>query len=154
MISCVSFSDIYINVIRIKVPLHSPSPILQLSVSILTAPVVDSNGSFHNLFLFEPLHQALCLSLPQVIKLFAHAKNWFKRVQVWSPQLFLWPDRTRELTHLWMQCDLIQKHRCTEYFLICCAVSSRLTHTMKLHCENLWRQRNSFTLTMNRNIWV
>lgn len=34
---------------------------------------------------------------------------------------------TGEVTHLWMQCDLIHKKKCNKYFLTCCVVSTMLT---------------------------
>lgn len=77
------------------------------------ASIIDTNGLFAQLFSFPLLNQGLCLV---VIKVFAYAMHWFRRLLVWSPHLYLWPDRTGELTHLWMHLDLIHKQRCTEYF--------------------------------------
>lgn len=77
------------------------------------ASIIDTNGLFAQLFSFPLLNQGLCFV---VIKVFAYAMHWFRRLLVWSPRLYLWPDRTGEWTHLWMHRDLIHKQRCTEYF--------------------------------------
>lgn len=46
------FFEMYNDLIRVKVPLYSLSTILQLSVYILTTPVIDVDGSFHSPFTF------------------------------------------------------------------------------------------------------
>lgn len=79
--------DIYKDLIRVKVPLYCLSAILQFSVYILTAPAIDVDGSFHSPF---PLNPASSKSSKT-------AKNWFKRFQEPSPQLFLWPAVNRRV---------------------------------------------------------